>query len=123
MEFFDEKDFEKIIEQDFDDIPDGVIDGTDYINTFEGIVNDLSMLNLNDDKSRILFMMRIINHVDFSEEESVYQVISALCYHIISLLGIGEQITDDFMTHYVDILYSETIPSLKTESGGMPYWN
>lgn len=123
MEFFDEKDFEKIIGQDFDDIPDGVVDGTQYINMFEGIVNDLSMLDLDDDKSRILFMMRIINHIDHSNEESSYEVISALCYHIISLMGIGEQMHDGFVKQYIDSLYAEVIPSLKTESGSMPYWN
>jgi hypothetical protein len=100
MNFFHDEDFEKVMNQKEDDIP----------------------LNLYDDKSRVLFMMRIINHVDLHREESIYELASALCYHIISLIGIGEQMRDGFMRSYIDSLFDEVIPSLRSESGGMPYW-
>lgn len=122
MNFFGDEDFEKVINQKEDDIPDGLIDGNGYIDLFESVVNDMSTLDLYDDKSRILFMMRIINHVDLHREESIYELASALCYHIISLIGIGEKMREDFMRSYIDSLFNEIIPNLRTEMEGMPYW-
>jgi hypothetical protein len=122
MNFFRDEDFEKVINQNEDDIPDGLIDGGSYVDLFENVVNDMSMLDLYDDKSRVFFMMRIINHVDLDREESIYELASALCYHLISLIGIGEQMRDGFMKSYIDSLINEVIPGLRGEMGGMPYW-
>lgn len=123
MSLFDNEDFEKVINDIDGSVPDGVIDGTEYVKIFVGFVDHLASLNPEDEQSRILFMMNVMNLVDSNDEASAYEVISACCYHIVTLLGSATRFNSDIKDNYLRMLYNEVIPNLTEDAKSMPYWD
>lgn len=122
MSFFENEDFEKIINGFGQDVPDGYVDASKTFNVFEEFTEALSVLNLYDEQSRMIFMMRIINMVNQEDELSQFEVLSAATYHIINLLNICVGFKEDFMQSYIDMMYEHALPELKKDGGDIPYW-
>tara|TARA_B100002019_G_scaffold73910_1_gene63844 strand:- start:6736 stop:7119 length:384 start_codon:yes stop_codon:yes gene_type:complete len=126
MSFFSDDDIEQAI-KNMGEVPDGLIDNTNYVDLFAAHVECIDSLDINDEESRLTYMMRIVNMVgDPSDEDfEVRTVENATCmtFHIINLLQIGSMMKDDFVEMYVDSLRNEVLPQLNQDKGAMPYWN
>lgn len=123
MSFFENEDFEKIIDGYGDSVPDGYVDASRSFKVFEEFTEALSVLNVDDEQSRMIFMMRIINMVNQEDELSSFEVLSASTYHIINLLSICVGFKEDFMQTYTEMMYEHALPELKKDGGDIPYWD
>lgn len=124
MAYFSEDDINKAVEN-LDSVPDGLIDNSDYVNTFIAVYEAMKNLEPESEDSRLLFMMRVINMMgDDSEISSrVLEVVTCLSFHIVNFMEIGTILRDDFVEKYISNLSDEIIPRLEAEKGVMPYWN
>jgi hypothetical protein len=123
MSLFGDDDFEKFIEKSTNSVPDGVVDGTSYINIFSNFANYLAMLDPEDEQSRVLFMMNTMNLIDNNDPTSAYEVLSACCYHVVTLLSAGIFYNENFKEIYMKMVYDEIIPNLSENASTMPYWD
>lgn len=125
MGMFDESDFEELIDK-MSSAPDGVLDGSSYLDTFKQVYDHFFLLDHEDEVSRMKFMMNIMNLVttasdkDFDPE--VFEVVAVLSFHLLHLFGIVHTYEEDFKGMYLSHLREKVIPDLEENSGAVPYW-
>lgn len=124
MGYFSEDEIEKALDN-LNSVPDGVIDNSSYVAIFAAVYEALNNVDIEDENSRLLCMMRIINMLgDESELPSrVYEVVTSLIFHVVNLLEVGGMIHDEFSHKYMRSIREDIIPRLEEEKGVMPYWN
>lgn len=120
---FDNEDFQKILDGYDEGPPSGFVDSESTIKKFEEFIDAIATLNPEDEKSRILFMMRVTNMIDMNDVMTAVEVLSAATFHVINLMTIGLSQDEDFMQKYVDTLYQTVLPALKSDGGSIPYWD
>lgn len=129
MPIFDDNDFNSV-QKALTEMPDGMIDGSHYYELFCDFLEHLERLDILDSESKVKFMMGVINHVyTFDEnDEKVFNgqyitdLVSCLCFHLMTLIQIGYTFNYDFKNQYVMYLQEEVMPVVKEETKSMPYW-
>jgi len=126
MSFFSDDDIDQAI-RNMGEVPDGLIDNTGYVDLFAAHVECIDSIDINDEESRLTYMMRIVNMIGDSSGEDfevrTIENVTCMTFHIINLLQIGSMMKDDFVKMYVDSLRNEVLPQLVEDQGAMPYWN
>lgn len=126
MSFFSDDDIEQAI-RNMGEVPDGLIDNTGYVDLFAAHIEAIKSLDIEDEQSRLTYMMRVINMIGdpSAEDFEVRSVenITCMTFHIVNLLQIGSMMKDDFTKMYIDSLENEVLPKLIEDQGAMPYWN
>jgi len=126
MSFFSDDDIQQAI-KNMGEVPDGLIDNTGYVNLFAAHIEAIKCLDIEDEESRLTYMMRVINMIGdpSAEDFEVRSVenITCMTFHIVNLLQIGSMMKNDFTKMYVDSLENEVLPKLIEDQGAMPYWN
>lgn len=126
MSFFSDDDIEQAI-RSMGEVPDGLIDNTGYVDLFAAHIEAIKSLDIEDEESRLTYMMRVINMIGdpSAEDFEVRSVenITCMTFHIVNLLQIGSMMKDDFTKMYTDSLENEVLPKLIEDQGAMPYWN
>lgn len=126
---FNDKDFDHIQKME-NEMPDGILDGSESHMILENIVNIMSETDFASDESRMEFMMQCINicYEDPSDDESalvednVFGVILGLCFNYSNI--VSNLIVDGFnVDEYYSFLKSEVLPAMKEESKSLPYWD
>jgi hypothetical protein len=125
MPLFSEDDFNKISKSQLD-MPDGLIDGNHYYQTFETFLGHLENLDPKDYESKIVFMMNIVNPASNEDNsinhEYVYDLITCMSFHIVELFSVAENYLNDFKNEYLKIIRQEVLEKVKQECEGLPYW-
>jgi len=126
MSFFSDDDIDQAI-RNMGEVPDGLIDNTGYVNLFSAHIEAIKSLNIEDEESRLIYMMRVVNMIgdQSAEDFEVRSIenITCMTFHIVNLLQIGSMMKHDFMEMYIDSLENEVLPKLVEDQGAMPYWN
>jgi len=124
MAYFSEDEIQKAVEN-LDAVPDGLIDNSDYVNTFIAFYEAMRNIEPESEDSRLLFMMRVINMLgdDSGLNNRVIEVVTCMAFHIVNFMEIGTMLRDDFIEKYMLNLSDEIIPRLEAEKSVMPYWN
>ena len=126
---FNDKDFDHIQKME-NEMPDGILDGSESHMILENIVNIMSETDFASDESRMEFMMQCINicYEDPSDDESalvednVFGVVLGLCFNYSNI--VSNLIVDGFnVDEYYSFLKSEVLPAMKEESKSLPYWD
>ncbi len=126
---FNDKDFDHIQKME-NEMPDGILDGSESHMILENIVNIMSETDFTSDESRMEFMMQCINicYEDPNDDESalvednVFGVILGLCFNYSNI--VSNLIVDGFnVDEYYSFLKSEVLPTMKEESKSLPYWD
>jgi hypothetical protein len=126
MGMFDESDFDALQER-MNDVPDGVLDASPYVKVFKKVYDHLYNLDVDDETSKVRFMMNIMNLFDPEEDpdevtSTVYEIMAVMSFHIVQLIGITQRYEEDFKNMYIAHLREKIIPDLEENSGAVPYW-
>lgn len=125
---FDDQDPERLANVDMT-IPDGIIDGTQYANIMESLVNSLSELDTSQYVSGITWVMRCVNECYPTEEGSdqtkvspsrATDAITALAYLVMTMTElIDDDDFKDYITHQQNVVIPDLFESCKT----IPYYD
>ncbi|MDA0753902.1 MAG: hypothetical protein O3A49_04420 [Candidatus Marinimicrobia bacterium] len=120
---FSDDDMENISKKP-DEVPDGVVDASDYYETLKSITNYLKDTEYEDTDSRLVAMMNIINLMHENEEtlseDNVYGVVISLMYHIQTIMqGMEEIDRQEYFSH----IQENILPTFENESKALPYYD
>lgn len=126
MGMFDESDFDALQER-MNDVPDGVLDASPYVKVFKKVYDHLYDLDIDDETSKVRFMMNIMNLFDPEEDpdevtSTVYEIMAVMSFHIVQLIAITQKYEENFKSMYIAHLREKIIPDLEESSGAVPYW-
>jgi hypothetical protein len=125
--FFDPEDINKIMNSPYERMPDGMVDASSFVNLFHQITSDLLNTDSQDDKSRMTWMLSVVNHLDQMNQESMtmssVEIISCLCFHTLTLYNICHAYDSDFIQKYVEILNESIMPEMRENGTFIPYWD
>lgn len=130
---FSEDDFNKF-EKNLLEIPDGLVDASNYASTFEFIAHLIDNLPSDgeiDQVSNAHFMMNIINYiVDKSDDgESVcnttrsLDAITTLCFHLVTIFNSMEEVFSGFKAQYSEHIKQSVLPGMEANFRSIPYWD
>jgi hypothetical protein len=126
MPFFNEKDYEKI-NQSKTDAPDGLINGSHYLQVFKNMIENLDELDPEDFSSKMKFMMDVVNPIYTDDDESinktyVFDLVTCMSFHVIQLLLVGSTLNSAFKDTYMGFIKDDILPTISSECEGIPYW-
>lgn len=125
---FDDQDPERLANVDMT-IPDGIIDGTQYANIMENIINSLSELDTSQYVSGITWVMRCVNECYPTDEGSdqtkispsrATDAVTALAYLVMTMT---EVIDEDDFKEYIRHQQEVVIPELYDGCKTIPYYD
>lgn len=109
------------------EIPDGVVDASDYIDVVKTIVNSLSHLD-NDDTSENIKFMTTIMDVFMSEDlevdiDKIMETITAMAFVVTTTMQFANGLDDEFVSKYINSMNDNVLPVMEKEARAIPYWN
>lgn len=125
---FNDDDFEKMNDME-DQVPDGVLDASDYQRLNEEIAkiyHDTDFLNV---ESKMKATMSVINLLGSDEDgedmdaDVVFGVVLGLAFHLTNIFTSLAASDPEGLSEYFDYLMNELLPSMKEESEVLPYWD
>jgi len=116
-------DFERMSETN-NEVPDGIIDASDYYNDMQIVTNILSGIDYDDMNSRMHGMMNLMNSTYDDDgdmnSERVTGVVIALSFHFVNLMNNLEQESRD---DYFNFAKNELLEQIKDDVASLPYWD
>jgi hypothetical protein len=106
------------------EVPDGVIDASDYHQTLVSITDILKNTEYENPESRMVAIMNVVNlfheDEDTIDQDKVYGVVISCMYHLQTIFCNmdSEDIDEYFRVHSEDIF-----PDLKEQSTTLPYYD
>jgi len=120
---FNMDDFERMSETN-NEVPDGIIDASDYYNDMQIVTNILSGIDYDDMNSRMHGMMNLMNSTYDDDgdmnSERVTGVVIALSFHFVNLMNNLEQESRD---DYFNFAKNELLEQIKDDVASLPYWD
>lgn len=121
MPVFDESDFDGVGKKE-KEIPDGLIDGSGYVDVFKYLLTHLENLEVDNYESKVKFMMNLVNPVYRENNDSpdmtyVFNLITAMSFHLVHLLQVAGG-SDD----YAYAVREQILPHIEREAQAIPYW-
>lgn len=129
---FSQDDFDKY-EKSLLDMPDGLLDASEYAKTFALTVDLIDKLPSEDTENNQVahahFMMNIANHIH-SEKNGKNEVdsikaldcITSMCFHLVSLFSAMDSVIPDFKDQYINYLRETVLPDMDANFSSIPYW-
>ena len=120
---FNPNDFENVNKKP-DEIPDGVIDASDYHQLLVSVTNLLKDTDFEDPESRMVAIMSIVNlfheDEDTIDQDKVYGVVISCMYHLQTIFC---NMDPEDKNEYFRICVEETLPDLEKQSTTLPYYD
>lgn len=125
---FNDDDFESI-EDKTDQVPDGVLDASDYQKLNEEIARLYYETDFLNVESKMRTTMSLINMLCSDEDgedmdpDTVFGVVLGLAFHLTNIFTSLAASDPEGLSEYFDYLMNELLPSMKEESEVLPYWD
>jgi hypothetical protein len=122
---FNEEDFENVPKLE-STIPDGLMDGTAYVQVLSSISDKVLALDHNEMNQRIVVMMGIVNECyDEGQEDismdRVMNVIIALTFKLLMAINLSQEMNSEFKNVYEKEIRN-VIAGMEQVQKAVPYW-
>jgi len=110
-----------------DQMPDGVVDASGYIDVVKTIVNSISHLDNKDTSENIKFMTTIMD-IFMSEDleidvDKIMEAITAMAFVVTTTMQFANNLDDEFVSKYINSMNDNVLPVMEKEARAIPYWN
>lgn len=120
---FNMDDFESM-KKTQDEVPDGIIDASDYYNDMEVVTNILAGIDYDDMTSRMHGMMNLMNSTYDDDgdmnSERVTGVVIALSFHFVNMMN---NLDEESREEYFNYAKNEVLQQIKDDVASLPYWD
>ena len=120
---FNMDDFEKMGDTN-NEVPDGIIDASDYYNDMEVVTNILAGIDYDDMTSRMHGMMNLMNSTYDDDgdmnSERVTGVVIALSFHFVNMMN---NLDEESREEYFNYAKTEVLQQIKDDVSSLPYWD
>ena len=120
---FNMDDFEKMGDTN-NEVPDGIIDASDYYNDMEIVTNILAEIDYDDMTSRMYGMMNLMNSTYDDDgdmnSERVTGVVIALSFHFVNMMN---NLDEESREEYFNYAKNEVLQQIKDDVATLPYWD
>ncbi len=120
---FNPFDFENINKRDADEVPEGIVDASDYHELLNSVTDYMQITDYEDPTSRMVAMMNVINlfhdDEDTVDQDKLYGVVIGCMYHIQTLLCGMEQ---EDRQEYFRVMREDVFPAFEKEATTLPYY-